>query len=444
MSADVDVVVVGAGFAGLSTAWNLRTAGARVAVFEASDRVGGRTETVQRGNLWLEAGGQWTGPGQHRVHSLADRYAVELFDTPDEGTGLQLSDGELRSLADRPAHQPVVAELDELAARVPGAEPWLAHDAAARDDLDVLSWLEQSVSSPEARRAMRQVLEGLMTVPAAEMSLLTVLHAARTSGSLAAALGIDGGAQEQRLIGGLHRLATHLADDLGGCINLSSAVTSLSQSADGVVVATGGQRVTASRVVVAAPPSTWSHIAFEPVLPVPYQDLIAFMPLGSVIKLQLVFERPFWRDAGYSGFVIDDSGPFAFMVDNSSPDRPEGVLVTFLSAGTARRFGDDQLGRRGSEVRRRMLIDHVVKTLGPRGSQAIDYFDRDWDAVPWIGGGYSGVMRPGGWQRVNVALRAPVGRIHWASAESARVWNGYVEGALDAAERAASEVLGHL
>ena len=57
-----------------------------------------------------------------------------------------------------------------------------------------------------------------------------------------------------------------------------------------------------------------------------------------------------------------------------------------------------------------------------------------------VRGGYSGVMRPGGWSRAGSALRAPVGRIHFASAESARMWNGYVEGALESGTRVASDL----
>ncbi|MFL6288169.1 MAG: FAD-dependent oxidoreductase, partial [Actinomycetes bacterium] len=120
------------------------------------------------------------------------------------------------------------------------------------------------------------------------------------------------------------------------------------------------------------------------------------------------------------------------------------VLVTFLSAEAADRWGDRVLGPEAETVRRKALVEHVCAAFGSRGSAVMGYVDRDWAAVPYVGGGYSGVMRPGGWSRTGAALRAPVGRLHWASAESAREWNGYVEGALDAGDRAAAEVLAEL
>jgi monoamine oxidase len=283
-----------------------------------------------------------------------------------------------------------------------------------------------------------------MTVPVNEMSMLTLLHGARTSGSLAAALGIEGGAQEQRLVGGLHENAVRMADELDEAIKITNPVRRLQQSESEVVASANDAQYQAAHCIVATPPSAWTSIEFAPGLPEAHQQLPRVMPLGSVVKLQLVYPRPFWRDGGLSGLVIDDTGPFAFMVDNSPPDRPEGVLVTFLSAGEARRYSDRKLGSDAVDIRRRMFAEHVQNVFGASTPEPIDYYDRDWASVPWVGGGYSGVMAPGGWLSTGAALRQPVGRLHWASAESARVWNGYVEGAIEAGERAARDVIEQL
>jgi monoamine oxidase len=163
--------------------------------------------------------------------------------------------------------------------------------------------------------------------------------------------------------------------------------------------------------------------------------------MGSVIKLQLLFDRPFWRSQGWSGLVLDDTGPFGFTADNGSPGDDTGVLVTFLSAEAARVWGDARLGPDAPAARRRLFLEHVTSVFGDDIPEPVGYVDRDWTADPWIGGGYSGVMRPGGWSRCGSALREPVGRVHWASAESATMWTGYVDGAIQSGLRAASEVL---
>ncbi|HVQ18728.1 MAG TPA: FAD-dependent oxidoreductase, partial [Actinomycetes bacterium] len=341
---------------------------------------------------------------------------------------------------DRSEFAALVARIDELAASVPTDAPWLAANAAQLDALSVANWLDTEVAEGRGRRALRQVVEGLMTAASGDMSMLTLLHSARTSGTLAAALGIDGGAQELRLVGGLHGLAKRVAHDLGDRVRLSTPVHAIRQEPDHVVAATPHGDVKASAVVVAVPPSGWKTITFDPGLPLAHAALPEAMPMGSVIKVQAVFEQPFWRDAGFSGLVTDDEGVFAFVVDNSSNSSSEGVLASFISAGSVTTWGDAALGADAVSRRREAFLEHLRRAFGADVPATIDYVDRDWTAVPFVGGGYSGVMRPGGWTRCGPALRQPHGRIHWASAESATMWTGYVDGAIQSGERAAAEV----
>jgi monoamine oxidase len=280
-----------------------------------------------------------------------------------------------------------------------------------------------------------------MTVTANEMSLLTILHGAITSGTLSAAMGIEGGAQELRFAGGLHQLAQCVAADLGEAVRLSHPVTSIELRSTVATVRTEHGSFEARRVILAVPPSALGRISFTPGLPASHAALETMMPMGSVIKMNAVFERPFWRDAGWSGLVTSDEGAFGFMIDNSASGTDEGVLTTFLSASHARQWGDARLGATASAQRRKLLTDHVQRTFGAGSPEPVAYVDCDWVAQPWIGGGYSGVMRPGGWLAFGPSLREPVGPLHWASSERATMWTGYVEGALESGERAAREVL---
>ena len=90
------------------------------------------------------------------------------------------------------------------------------------------------------------------------------------------------------------------------------------------------------------------------------------------------------------------------------------------------------------------MLDCLVRYFGEQASQPLDYIEQSWAEEEYTRGCYAGYMPPGVWSMYGPALRAPVGRIHWAGTETATVWNGYMEGAVQSGERAAAEILNSL
>jgi hypothetical protein len=74
----------------------------------------------------------------------------------------------------------------------------------------------------------------------------------------------------------------------------------------------------------------------------------------------------------------------------------------------------------------------------------VDYAEKLWLEDPWGRCGYGGFFTPGGWLAYGPALIAPVGPIHWAGTETSTRWNGYMDGAVQSADRAVAEVLAAL
>lgn len=433
-----DVVVIGGGFSGLGAARRLAGAGLDVVVLEALSTVGGRTRTVRAAGTWLELGGQWASPEHKELLQLASAFGVDTFSTPTDGSALLVEDGVVSELEASPgaaALVEAVAQIDRLAAEVPLESPWAGPRASTQDALAFDVWAAREIVDDRARRHVVRILEELMTTPAREMSLLTVLQGARSSGSLAAAMGIEGGAQEIRFDGGLHSIAVHLAADLGERIRTEWPVAAVIES-EGVVSAKGPRGVVRARHgVVALAPSQAQAVAFEPPLPEARVELQRQMVMGSVIKVNVVYDRPFWREQGRSGLVMDFDGPVTYCVDNSPPDQEVGVLVSFFAADPARHFSPF-----GPDRRRAAFLEQAERWFGPQAREGA-YLDHDWTVEPFVGGGYSGIMRPGGWSTAGPALRDRVGRVHWASSESSSEWTGYVEGALRAGRRVAAEIL---
>jgi monoamine oxidase len=91
--------------------------------------------------------------------------------------------------------------------------------------------------------------------------------------------------------------------------------------------------------------------------------------------------------------------------------------------------------------RRRRFLECAVRIFGPEAAAPIHYLDKVWADDEWARGCYVANMAPGAWTEYGRFLRAPCGRVHWAGTETATVWNGYIDGAIQAGERAADEVL---
>jgi monoamine oxidase len=188
---DVDVVVVGAGLAGLTAARDLQRAGLSVQVLEARDRVGGRTLNADLGDgRVVEVGGQWVGPQQTAVLALADELGVARFPTHDEGRNLLEWQGRVRRYRGTvPRLNPLVlvdvaqaqARLERMAGTVPLEAPWLAPDARGWDSTTLESWLRRHVRTAPARELLRLGVEAVWAADPGELSLLHALFYLRSA-----------------------------------------------------------------------------------------------------------------------------------------------------------------------------------------------------------------------------------------------------------------------
>jgi monoamine oxidase len=442
----VDVAVVGAGLAGLVAARDLRRAGRSAIVLEARDRVGGRLLNADiGGGKVVEVGGQWAGPTQTRVVALARELGVETFPTHAQGENLV----EWRSRLVRyrgaiPRINAAVlldvaqaqARIDRMAKRVPLEAPWLAPQAELWDSQTVETWLRRNVATAGARDLFRIAVEAVWAADAADVSLLHLLFYTHSAGSFDDLIGTEGGAQQDRFVGGSQLLAVKLAEALGDDVALQAPVRRIEHSDSAVRLVADGREVSAGAAIVAIPPALCGRIAYDPPLPAIRDQLTQRMPQGTVIKCMAVYERPFWREAGLSGQAMSTEGPVKVMFDNSPPDGSPGVLLGFLEGRQARELGEWE-----PEARRRAVVDCFTRIFGRQAGDPLDYVERVWAQEEWTRGCYGCYMPPGGWVSYGRALRAPIGRIHWAGAETATVWNGYMDGAIQSGERAAAEVL---
>jgi monoamine oxidase len=201
-------------------------------------------------------------------------------------------------------------------------------------------------------------------------------------------------------------------------------------------VSTSSGSFRASRLIIAIPPVLAGRLDYEPVLPALRDGLTQRMIQGNVVKTVSVYERPFWRDRGLSGRATSEDGPLSVVYDNSPPDGSPGVLLAFFEGAAAREVADLP-----ADERRAIVSAALVRLFGPEAGRPEAYFDKAWAADEYSRGCYGGFMPPGAWTSHGMALRSPVGPIHWAGAETAERWAGYMDGAISSGRRAAAEVL---
>ena len=447
----IDAVVVGAGFAGLTAARAIHRAGRSVAVLEARDRVGGRTCTEQHHGTWIDLGGQWIGPGQDRIAALVAELGFDTYPQPEQGDDVVLDrTGVARRVPDVAlafgddelgAYLELVGALEAIAEQVPLDAPWRAPEAAAWDASSLREWV-RSRAVPSTVAGLFEVgVQAVFAASTAQLSLLHAAHYVHSAGGWSRLTDSEGGAQQDRIVGGVQPVAERLAGLLPeGALRLSSPVTRITQGADRVVAEpAGASAVRAGRAVVALPPTLAGRITYDPPLPAQRDQLFQHMPQGSVVKFHVLYEAPWWRAEGLSGLVLCPGEPIGVTFDCTPPAGAPGIITGFFEGPAAVAAGQRSPGERRSTV-----VDVLARALGERARDVLDYVDRDWSAEPFTRGCYGAHLPPGAWTVYGPALRAPHGRVHWAGTETAERWTGYIDGAIDSGERAAAEVLAAL
>jgi monoamine oxidase len=446
---ETDVVVVGAGYAGLTAALRLTQAGRSVVVLEARDRVGGRvyTETLPDGT-WLDFGGTWIGPGQDYAYALAQEMGVGTYPTYNTGESLLiLEDGKivrnagsfpLSGLFSAAALLLVLDEFESMGKQIPLEAPWYAPQARAWDKQTVGAWIDSQFddSLASARAALNAVMTGTYTSDPAEVSLLHALYQIRSFGGYLRLISVDGGNQQDRILGGAQAIANRIAARLGDAIRLSSPVRQVTQDNRGVEVVADMGAVRAQRVIVTVPVTLTGQVRFDPPLPAERALLIQRVPAGSVIKVLVMYDEPFWRADGLTGQSFAITEPVAGSYDGSTDTGRPGLLIAFAFGPHAR-----ALARVSAAERRRTFLDALAKRFGPQAASPVQYFEHDWADEVWSRGCYMAHFPPGVLTGFGPALRAPVGRIHWAGTETSSAFHGSINGAIESGERAAQEVL---
>ena len=456
-----DVVIIGAGAAGLTAANELRKAGLSVAVLEARDRVGGRlwTDTIE--GAMLEIGGQWISPDQTALQETVAELGLDTFSRYREGDSVYVGPdgvahrftGEMFPVA--PETEAVIAEiterLDEMVAGIDPDRPWAHEKAAEWDSVSWDAWLRSQTDDDEAVRNLAFATgSAMLTKPTHAISLLESLLMAASAGSYSNLVDADF-ILDKRVVGGLQQVPLLLAERLDGDVFVSQAVRTIEWSDAGVTVTStpttgvtgtaiagggAGLTVRARQAILALAPVLYDRISFVPALPRLQHQMHQHLSMGFVIKVHAVYETPFWREKGLSGTAFSPYELSHEAYDNTNHGDERGTLVGFVSDLHA-----DGVFELSAEERKERILTSLSHYYGPEAMNPVVYFESDWGSEEWTRGAYAASFDLGGLSRYGAHLREAIGPIHLACSDLAGAGYQHVDGAIRMGRLVASQVI---
>lgn len=430
----LDVAVIGGGISGLYAAYLLGEAGLRALVIEGSDRLGGRLHTIYSpGGHPVDLGGQWVGPQHSRLLRWIQAHDIPLHPTYTAGSHLLLSGKRKKPYQGTIPRLSWIALLDlgialerlkRMARQIPLENPWRIAEPAW-DEISLAAWMRRTFRTQEARETFAVGLSTVLGCEPEEVSLWHVLFYIRSAGSLEALIETEGGAQELKFSKGAVSLVQSLAERVPHVTG--ARVRRIVQEGGKVHIYTKGDTFTAERVILAIPPAVMGYIEFEPPLPPLYQQLSQRMPMGSITKVIAIYDRPFWRERGWSGHILRLDEGIRITFDTSPPDGSYGQITGFAVGKVAR-----MLLSRPSAERDEYYMQQLLTIFGEKPRWL---YQKSWADEPLTGGCYVGFFGPGGWRFFGESLYQALPPLYWAGTERAPEWMGYIEGAMAAAER---------
>lgn len=456
VTVEADVVVVGGGYSGVTSAYQLHQAGIHTVVLEASDSLGGKSRSKSLGgNKVIELGATWiNNTTQPCVYELTQRFGLETAAQYFEGMNVfQGSDGQMVQV-------PIESNFNTNDTETAMLEGWALetlHNASmevdlrrfdvfpADQDVSVATWLagHEFGQSDHVADVIKHLTTALIGRESEEIGIHYLMDYIKSGGGLES-LSTDGqvGAQYLKIKKGTTSIITSMAATLPpDSIHLSSPVVSIDTTEPGYAILTtdSAQRFRAKKVILAIPTNTYKYIVFTPPLPARKQHILSNTKPGIYTKAILSYGSPWWREAKLSGkFISRAAGPVCFSWDTSDLAAEQYSLAVFVAGDAAAEW--QKLPNEAAK--KTALVDHLVVLAGgmEEARALVDFNFAEWMVEDWHEGAPTGAMGPGLLREYGDVLRTPIGRLHFGGGETAFEWKGYLEGAVRAGQRVAQEV----
>lgn len=418
------VIIIGAGFAGLSAALALHKRKIDFVLLEARNRIGGRVFSHvmdEKENLVIELGAEWVGNSHERLQNLCNEMGLDLqnnqFDSHLIYQGKYYKSGDWDYSADwKKKFQsmldayPKLTQAEKL--KIDKMDWWryLVNNGCEGRDLD----LRELLDSTDFGETIRSVSAFGALAEYAESS--------------------EKNEMDLKIKGGNSRLSEKLADAIGReKILLQHAVTRVTQQVNGgvTVYCGNGQSFKGDKIICTAPTFAVKKIKWEPGLPADQVNAINELQYARINKNPLLFKKRFWKDERFD--MVTDQSPHYFYHATKNQDSKKGVLISYTIGEKAA-----VVANQSDDWRK----DMVMQTLSPFFHDAKEEYDRMtnyyWGNDAFSRGAYA-LYGKGQWFRVMPILKRSHIHTHFAG-EHLADWQGFMEGAINTGEEAAAKI----
>ncbi len=443
---NADVIIIGAGISGLHATRRLIQEGANVLLLEARERVGGRMATSTFNGEIYDVGAHWVPPHATQLRTLLSDLNIPLHQQYHVGQSAFVLKNRIHPFKQRvPWFAPWVSfdigrinrKLNKLVRKLQATNHQFTQHLMQTDRLSFGAWLHQQCRHKETIAIFETLCKITFFAMPDEISLFYVIDQVNSHQSAQILFNLRPTQHQERIVGGTQRIAEQLAKQMPQQILTDTPVLAIRQDHDSVIAYSRGNSFRARYAILAIPPAVAEQIYFEPTLPAARDTLHQRVLMGRAISATLCFDYPFWRENGKSGVLISDSGPATMVHDVSPANGTEGALACLISGNDATHWGAQP-----KSERLRALVTQLQPWFGDEITAYRGLIERDWNAERWTRGA-TGYM-PNGTASYIQSLALPIERLHFAGGETATRWTNTLEGAIEAGERAAAEVIAEL
>lgn len=443
---NADVIIIGAGISGLHATRRLIQEGANVLLLEARERVGGRMATSTFNGELYDVGAHWVPPHATQLRTLLSELKIPLHQQYHVGQSVWSINNRTRTFKQRtPWLAPWVAfeintiyrKLNALVHKLQATNHQFATHLAQTDRLSFGAWLAKECRHKETITIFETLCKIYFFAMPDEISLFYIVDQTNSHNGAETLFDLRPTHNQERIAGGTQRLAEQIATQIHQQVLTDTPVLALRQDHESVIAYSRGNSFRARYAILAIPPAVAEQIYFEPTLPAARDTLHQRVLMGRAISATLCFDYPFWRENGKSGVLISNTGPATMVHDVSPANGTEGALACLISGNDATHWGAQP-----KSERLRALVAQLQPWFGDEITAYRGLIERDWNTERWSRGA-AGFMPTGSAPYIQ-SMALPIGRLHFAGGETATHWTNTIEGAIEAGERAAAEVIAEL